>query len=171
MDIASPLLEELRKLKYLIVAIDYFTKWLEAKRLATITGKQIKNFAFDNIVCKLRVMATIIADNGTQLINESFKSWTEGLEIKVISTSVLAYGTKAVILVEIGMPSHQTTQREKEGNGVELRLNLNLLEERREIAAITEVRQKQQVEKYYNQRVHHEQFKIGGFVLQKNESV
>ncbi|GJS87742.1 reverse transcriptase domain-containing protein [Tanacetum coccineum] len=43
------LLEAPGKLKYLIVAIDYFTKWLEAKPLASITGRQVKNFAFDNI--------------------------------------------------------------------------------------------------------------------------
>ncbi|GJZ29425.1 reverse transcriptase domain-containing protein, partial [Tanacetum coccineum] len=32
-----------------------------------------------------------------------------------------------------------------------------------------EARRKQQVEKYYNQRVHHKQFKVGEFVLRKNE--
>ncbi|GJY67130.1 hypothetical protein Tco_0469368 [Tanacetum coccineum] len=56
-----------------------------------------------------------------------------------------------------------------EENEKALRLNLNLLEERREIAAIKEARRKQQVEKYYNQRVHHKQFKAGEFVLRKNE--
>ncbi|GKB36391.1 reverse transcriptase domain-containing protein [Tanacetum coccineum] len=76
------------KLKYLIVAIDYFTKWLGAKPLASITGRQVKNFAFDNIVCRFRIPATIITDNITQLINKSFKSWAKGLEIKVISMSV-----------------------------------------------------------------------------------
>ncbi|GKD17397.1 reverse transcriptase domain-containing protein [Tanacetum coccineum] len=34
------------------------------------------------------VPATIITDNGTQLINDSFKSWAEGLGIKLVSTSV-----------------------------------------------------------------------------------
>nr|GEV51198.1 hypothetical protein [Tanacetum cinerariifolium] len=51
MDIIGPLLEAPRKLNYLIVVIDYFTKWIEAKPMATITGKQVKNFPFDNIVC------------------------------------------------------------------------------------------------------------------------
>ncbi|GJT09253.1 reverse transcriptase domain-containing protein [Tanacetum coccineum] len=108
--------------------------------------------------------ATIITENGTQLINDPFKSWAEGLGIKLISTSVyhpqengaveranrsimqgiktrlhqeggawveellnvlwahrttpktnngetqfsLAYGTEAVILVEIGIPTRRT---------------------------------------------------------------
>ncbi|GKD15126.1 reverse transcriptase domain-containing protein [Tanacetum coccineum] len=37
---------------------------------------------------KFRIPATIITDNGTQLVNELFKSWAEGLELKVISISV-----------------------------------------------------------------------------------
>ncbi|GKA07506.1 hypothetical protein Tco_0686730 [Tanacetum coccineum] len=36
---------------------------------------------------RFRVPTVIITDNGTQLINEPFKSWVEGLEIKRISTS------------------------------------------------------------------------------------
>ncbi|GKA56023.1 reverse transcriptase domain-containing protein [Tanacetum coccineum] len=51
-DIAGPFLEEPRKVKFLIVAIDYFTKWIEAKPVATITGNQIKRFVWDNIVCR-----------------------------------------------------------------------------------------------------------------------
>ncbi|GKE13299.1 reverse transcriptase domain-containing protein, partial [Tanacetum coccineum] len=190
-DIVGPLPEALEKLKYLIVAVDYFTKWLKAKPVASITGRQVKNFAFDNIVFRFGVMAIIITDNGTQLINEPFKSWAEGLEIKLISTSVyhpqanraveranqsimqgiktrlhhLAYGTESIIPVDIGMPTRRTTRGTDEENDVELRLNLNLLEKRREIAIIREARQRHQVEKYYNQRVHHK----GEFVLRKDE--
>nr|GEU39290.1 hypothetical protein [Tanacetum cinerariifolium]GEU57445.1 hypothetical protein [Tanacetum cinerariifolium] len=60
----------------------------EAKAVTTITRKHVKNFAFDNIVCKFRIRATIITDNETQLINDLFKSWAEGLGIKLVSTSV-----------------------------------------------------------------------------------
>ncbi|GJZ30904.1 reverse transcriptase domain-containing protein [Tanacetum coccineum] len=63
MDIVSPLLKDPGRLKYLIVTVDYFTKWFG-------------------------VLAVIITNSGTHLINEPFKSWAEGLEIKLISTSV-----------------------------------------------------------------------------------
>ncbi|GKE50991.1 hypothetical protein Tco_1486147 [Tanacetum coccineum] len=62
----------------------------------------------------------------------------------------LAYDTEVVIPEEIGMPAKRTIQRTNEENDVELRLNLNLLEERRDIVIIREARRKQQVEKYYN---------------------
>nr|GEV67623.1 reverse transcriptase domain-containing protein [Tanacetum cinerariifolium] len=39
-DIAGPFLEGPTKVKFLIVAMDYFTKWIEAKAMATITGNQ-----------------------------------------------------------------------------------------------------------------------------------
>ncbi|GJU05759.1 reverse transcriptase domain-containing protein [Tanacetum coccineum] len=64
MDIVGPLSEGPGRVKYLIVAIDYFTKWMEAKPLATIT------------------------DNGTQFMNDPFKKWAEKLMIKLICTSV-----------------------------------------------------------------------------------
>ena len=34
----------IRQLKFLMVGIDYFTKWLEAKALATITEKNVRSF-------------------------------------------------------------------------------------------------------------------------------
>ncbi|GJS62492.1 reverse transcriptase domain-containing protein [Tanacetum coccineum] len=83
MDIVGSLSEAPRKMKYLIVAIDYFTKWLEAKSVATITGKQVKNFAFNNLVCRFGIPTTIITNSGTQIVNESFKSRAGR---KVIST-------------------------------------------------------------------------------------
>ncbi|GKC24001.1 reverse transcriptase domain-containing protein [Tanacetum coccineum] len=71
----------------------------------------------------------------------------------------LAYGTEAVIPAEIGIPIKRMIQGYDEENEEALRLNLNLLKERREIATIREARRKQQVKKYYNQRVRHKQFK------------
>ncbi|GJW03532.1 reverse transcriptase domain-containing protein [Tanacetum coccineum] len=41
-DIAGPFLEGPGKVKFLIVVVDYFTKWIEAKPVATITGNQVK---------------------------------------------------------------------------------------------------------------------------------
>nr|GEX90746.1 hypothetical protein [Tanacetum cinerariifolium] len=39
-DIAGPFSEGLGKVKFLIVAMDYFTKWIKARPVATITGAQ-----------------------------------------------------------------------------------------------------------------------------------
>nr|GEY37322.1 hypothetical protein [Tanacetum cinerariifolium] len=52
----------------------------------------------------------------------------------------LTYGIEAVIFVEIGMPTHRTSNVNEKTNDQKLCLNLDLLEERREIAAIKEAR-------------------------------
>jgi len=44
LDIMGPFLIPIRQLKFLEVGIDYFTKWVEAKALATITKKNVRNF-------------------------------------------------------------------------------------------------------------------------------
>ncbi|GKA00888.1 reverse transcriptase domain-containing protein [Tanacetum coccineum] len=63
-DISGPFLEGLGKVKFLIVAMDYFTKWIEANPVATITCNQIKKFVGDNIVWRFRLPEEIILDNG-----------------------------------------------------------------------------------------------------------
>ncbi|GJS49610.1 hypothetical protein Tco_0599731 [Tanacetum coccineum] len=82
----------------------------------------------------------------------------------------LTYGTEAIIPAEIGMPTHRTSKLNEKANDQELRLNLDLLEEQREIAAIKEARYKHLVEKYFNKKARHVQFKVGEFVLRKNEA-
>jgi hypothetical protein len=54
-------------------------------------------------------------------------------------------------------------------NDEEFRVNLDLLEERREIAAIRKSRYKKVIAKYYNANVKVHQYKEGEFVLRNNE--
>jgi len=50
------------------VAIEYFTKWIEAEPVAIITGNKIKDFIWKNIVCMFGVPRRLISDNGTQFV-------------------------------------------------------------------------------------------------------
>nr|GEV73589.1 reverse transcriptase domain-containing protein [Tanacetum cinerariifolium] len=43
-DIAGPFSKGHGKVKFLTVAMDYFTKWIEAKSVATITGSHVKEY-------------------------------------------------------------------------------------------------------------------------------
>ncbi|GJX90909.1 reverse transcriptase domain-containing protein [Tanacetum coccineum] len=87
-DIAGPFSEGPGKVKFLIVAMDYFTKWIEAKPVATITGNQIKKFVWDNIVCRFGLPGEIISDNGKQFRDNPFKDWCEKLCIRQHFASV-----------------------------------------------------------------------------------
>ncbi len=53
-------------MKFLIVAVEYFTKWVEAEAIATITEQAMKNFMWKNVICQFGVPCTFISDNGTQ---------------------------------------------------------------------------------------------------------
>ena len=52
--------------KYTVIAVDYFTKWVEAEPLIKITPKQIITFVNKSIVCRYGVPYKIISDNETQ---------------------------------------------------------------------------------------------------------
>ncbi|GKF67838.1 hypothetical protein Tco_0197517 [Tanacetum coccineum] len=82
----------------------------------------------------------------------------------------LTYGTEAVIPAEIGMPTYRTMVVDGVHNDEELRLNLDLLEERRERAAIREAKAKLKMTKYYNARVRGVTFRPGDFVYHSNEA-
>nr|GFA94017.1 reverse transcriptase domain-containing protein [Tanacetum cinerariifolium] len=82
----------------------------------------------------------------------------------------LTYGTEAVIPAKIGMPTYRTTSIDVVNNDKELRLNLDLLEERRELAAINEARSKSKMTKYYNSRVCGVAFQPRNLVYRSNDA-
>ncbi|XP_076955530.1 uncharacterized protein LOC143630377 [Bidens hawaiensis] len=80
----------------------------------------------------------------------------------------LTYGTEAMIPSEIGVSSARMLMNDD--NDKELRMNLNLLEERRELALIREHNYKYQLQKYYDSRVQKCTFDAGDFVFRNNEA-
>ncbi|GKC52939.1 reverse transcriptase domain-containing protein, partial [Tanacetum coccineum] len=81
-DIAGSFPEGPGKVKFLIVAIDYFTKLIKAKSVAPIMGNQVKKFVWDNIVYRFGLPGEIISDNGKQFRDKPFKDWCEKLCIR-----------------------------------------------------------------------------------------
>ena len=81
-DIVGPLPQGKRQMRFLLVAIDYFTKWVEAKAVATITEAKVQNFVWKNIVYKFGIPRTIILDNGRQFDSHGFRTFCTSLCIK-----------------------------------------------------------------------------------------
>ncbi|GJV72026.1 reverse transcriptase domain-containing protein [Tanacetum coccineum] len=182
-DIAGPFPEGPGKVKFLIVAMDYFTKWIEAKPAATITGNQIKKFVWDNITNGLVERANRSLGEGIKAWLEARnKNWMEELphvlwaHRTMIKSSnrytlfSLTYGTKAVIPAEIGMPTIRIAEVDLVQNNEALEISLDLLEERREEAAIREAKSKAKMEKYYNAKVRNTSFKPGDLVYRNNDA-
>ncbi|RDX66810.1 Pro-Pol polyprotein, partial [Mucuna pruriens] len=214
-DILGPFPPAPGQVKFLIVAVDYFTKWIEPKPVVTITAERVKGFYWKRIVCRFGIPAKIVSDNGTQFTSKATAEFCQGLKIKQVFTLVehpqsngqaevankvilrglrkrleeakgrwaeelhqvlwsyhttrhsstnetpfrLTFGTEAMIPVEIGEPSPRTALFEPGRNEEELRANLDLIQEIREIAHIKEYAVKARAARRYNQRVIPRKFK------------
>ena len=67
--------------RYLLVGMDYFTKWIEAEPLANIRDVDAKKFIWKNIVTRFRVLRTLISDNRLQFDSKSLRKYCFDLGI------------------------------------------------------------------------------------------
>jgi len=74
--------------KFLLVATDYFTKWVEAVPLKHITQADVRSFLWINIVTRFGIPRALIADNGTQFKGSSITDLCDELGIKRHFSSV-----------------------------------------------------------------------------------
>ena len=170
--------------------MDYFTKWVEAEPLATITEQKVCNFVWRSKICRFGIPKALISYNGKQFDNHKFKNFWVELKIKNYYSSpahlrsnkqaevtirtlkaalktkledhkgkwveylldvlwaykttrksatretpfAFAFGTKVVTPIEVGLQSPRVKFANAERNKETLRLNLDLLEEKREQA-------------------------------------
>ena len=78
----GPFPTAVRQLKFLVVGIDYFTKWVEAEALATITEKNVRSFVWRRIICRFGIPRVFVSDNGRQFDNNSFWDFCSQLGIR-----------------------------------------------------------------------------------------
>jgi hypothetical protein len=80
MDLVGPLPPSQGWNKFAMVTVEYSTRWIEAKPLATITSESIKKFFWQNIVCRFRVPRSLTVDNGSNSTLSQMKLWIEPIE-------------------------------------------------------------------------------------------
>ncbi|XP_074356016.1 uncharacterized protein LOC141695686 [Apium graveolens] len=88
MDILGPFPLISGQRKFIVVAIDYFTKWIEAKALAKITTKQITQFFWENMICRYGIPCILVTDNTKQFDNAEFREYYNDNSIELRFTSV-----------------------------------------------------------------------------------
>lgn len=76
------------QMKFLIVGVDYFTKWVEAEPVATIFPERIKHFYWKNIICRFGLPIVIVTDNGMQFASSLVEAFCSNLGVKLIFNSV-----------------------------------------------------------------------------------
>ncbi|RVW57536.1 hypothetical protein CK203_093094 [Vitis vinifera] len=147
MDIVGPLPAAPAQKKFLLVATDYFSKWVETEAYASIKDKDVTNIAFRNFCSELNIRNSYSTPRYPQ------RKWVEELPgvLWAYRTTpgrptgntpfALTYGMDAVIPTEI--------------------------DEVRESAAIRTADYQQRASAHYNRKVKPRNFKNGTLVLRK----
>ena len=81
LDILGPLPIGKGQCKFVVVAVDYFTKWAEAEPLATIKEQKVRNFVWRSIICRFGFPRALVSDNGKQFDNPKFRDFCAELGI------------------------------------------------------------------------------------------
>ena len=81
-DIVGPFPIAPAQKKLLLVATDYFSKWIEAEAFASIKDKDVVRFLWKSIVCRYGIPRSIVSDNGPQFDSRVYRDFCEGLSIK-----------------------------------------------------------------------------------------
>ncbi|XP_042387010.1 uncharacterized protein LOC121978780 [Zingiber officinale] len=68
MDIVEPFPMAIGQWKFLLVAVDYFSKWVEAELLVKIIKQMVKKFIWQHIICQFGIPRPLVSDNGQQFI-------------------------------------------------------------------------------------------------------
>ncbi|XP_073129088.1 uncharacterized protein [Henckelia pumila] len=175
-----------RQKKFLLVAVDYFSKWVEAEPLARITEEAVLGFIWKNIVCRFGLPRKLVSDNGRQFQGKKIKDWCTEMMVKQVeevpgvlwsyrttprtatgeTPFSLVYGSEAVIPVEIGQISPRV-RAHQEGETMDRTQELDLIKEKRERAAIRMEAYRSRIIKAFNQKVKTREFQIGYLVLKK----
>nr|GEV26725.1 reverse transcriptase domain-containing protein [Tanacetum cinerariifolium] len=145
MDMLGLLPESLGKVRFVIVVVDYFTKWIEAKPLAKTTRKEANGLVERANKSLVEGVKTQLGRDRKGWVDELPNVlWAHGTSVKTSNRKTpysLTFGSEAVIPTEIGMPTHRKTMiKEANDNEEEIRLNLDLMTKRREATAIREAR-------------------------------
>ena len=56
--------------RYIVVATDYFTKWLEARAIEKADAKTIAWFLYDEIICRHSCPKEILSDRGAAFVSQ-----------------------------------------------------------------------------------------------------
>ena len=74
MDVIRPMIPKaFNGHEYILVAINYFIKWVEAVSYKRVTQAMVAWFLKHNIICHYGVLGKLITDNGTNLNGKMIK--------------------------------------------------------------------------------------------------
>ncbi|KAL0428187.1 UNVERIFIED_CONTAM: hypothetical protein Slati_2993500 [Sesamum latifolium] len=155
-DILGPFPPAAAQKKFIVVAMEYFSKWVEAEALAKITEKETRLEGAKSSWIE-------------ELLGVLWAYRTTPRSATGETPFCLVYGTEAIILAEIGEKTQRVAQYEAERNKEEWAFNLTVIDERRDAAYAKILHHKGLMMRSYNRRIKPICFQVGDLVLKKVE--
>ncbi|RDY12186.1 Pol polyprotein, partial [Mucuna pruriens] len=178
------------KHRFILVVIDYFTKWVEATSYPSVTKNVVVKFIKKDIICRYGLPAHIITDNGTNLNNKMMIELCEQFKIRhhnstpyplhgyhtsiQISTGAtpysLVYNIEAIPPIEVEIPSLRVLVEIKleEVEWIQNQLDqLNLIKEKRLMALCHRQLYQKRIKNAFDKKARPRTFKEGDLVLKK----
>ena len=73
--------------KYILVAVDYFIRWVEAILLKAVTQTEIIDFIEENIIHRFGIPQTLTTDQGTMFTGRRVLEYASSQQIKMITST------------------------------------------------------------------------------------
>jgi len=81
-DIVGPLPITREGNRYIVVAMDYFSRWPEARPLKMANADTVATFLYEEIICRFGAPRILQSDRGTHFVNELIQRLTKRFRIK-----------------------------------------------------------------------------------------
>ncbi|XP_049358626.1 uncharacterized protein LOC125823279 [Solanum verrucosum] len=177
--------------KFILVAIRYFTKWVEAASYKSVTKKVVADFICNNLIYRFRVPESIITNNGANLNNHLMREICE--QFKITHRNSTAYHPQMNGVVEVAnknikkilrkmienqrgwhemllyaLLGYKTTVRTSIGATPYLLIDqLRLIDEKRMVAVCHGQLYRPRMIRTFHERVRARMFEIGQLVLKR----
>eukprot|EP00253_Pinus_taeda_P032364 PITA_32364 len=169
---------------YIILAVDYCTKWAEAMPTFSANGKTVTIFIFNHIIARFGVPQVIITDHGSHFRNIMMTELTDQLGLRHDSSTPyypqangftpfqLVYGLEAVLPIECEIPSLQIAVQLLPATSKEEKhlLYLAQLDENRHNDALVVETHTKRMKSQYDRNVTPRNFSEGDLVLLYDEA-
>lgn len=86
--LCQPWYKSIDYIKFLLVVIDYFTKWIKARPLLEISANEVEKFTSKHLICRYGLPYAIITANDTQFKAQAYEEFLMRLGVKHLVTSV-----------------------------------------------------------------------------------
>src|SRR6266498_4021823 len=81
-DIVGPLPITREGNRYIVVAMDYFSRWPEARPLKAANAETVATFIYEEIICRFGALRVLQSDRGTHFVNEVIQKLTKRFKVR-----------------------------------------------------------------------------------------